>query len=72
MNLLSSSMMVIRVVSIPRSILESTGLMSVIVSVKVSFGSRAMRSLIIGPVKQALISGADAGIVTVCGMPDGV
>ena len=65
-------MMVITVVSMPRTILELSGLIPVIVRLKVSFGSRAMRSSIIGPLKQALILGSDAGIVTVAGMPDGV
>ena len=41
-----------------------------IVRVKLSFGSRPMRSSIIGPVKQVIES--DAGMVTVVGNPDGV
>lgn len=63
-------MIVIRVVPIPRCILLLSGLIAVILRVKVSFGSRPMRSSTIGPVKQALIS--DAGIVTVSGISDGV
>ena len=68
--LLSSSAMVIRVVSIPRCIPLLSGLILMIVRVKFSFGSKAIRSSVIGPVKQA--SGADAGIVTVSGIPDGL
>ena len=68
--LLSSSVMVIRVVSIPRCIPLLSGLILMIVRVKFSFGSKAIRSSVIGPVKQA--SGADAGIVTVSGIPDGL
>ena len=41
-----------------------------IVRVKLSFGSRPMRLLIIGPAKQVIES--DAGMVTVVAIPDGV
>lgn len=49
------------------------GLLGLIVSMvrmKDSSGSKAIRSSMIGPVKQVLSS--DAGIVTVVGIPDGV
>ena len=62
--------MVICVVTIPRCILLLSGLMLEIVRVKFSFGSKAIRSLIIGPLKQAF--GSEAGIVTVSEIPDGV
>lgn len=61
--------MKISVTPILGCILALSGLILVIVRVKDSSGSKASRSSIIGPVKQAVRS--DAGIVTVTGIPDG-
>ena len=69
-HLLSSLTIVMRVVAIPSCIKSLVELTSVIVRMKLSFGSRPMRSLIIGPVKQVIES--DAGMVTVVAIPDGV